>query len=128
MTTKIAFVTDDGQTVSRHFGRAKHYVIFRVEAGQILEKLQIEKPRHDHQHGHVHLHDSDHHDDHDEHAAHHAEMFALLQDCDVVITRGIGDGARQALTKMSIRLIITDFPSIEDALQSYLNDGMNEPT
>ena len=35
---KIAVVTDDQQTVSRHFGRAPYYLVFTVENGAIVSR------------------------------------------------------------------------------------------
>ncbi|MEZ4519318.1 MAG: NifB/NifX family molybdenum-iron cluster-binding protein [Chloroflexota bacterium] len=34
--TKIAFPTDDGQTISRHFGRAARFLVLTVEDGQVV--------------------------------------------------------------------------------------------
>ncbi|NPV56267.1 MAG: dinitrogenase iron-molybdenum cofactor biosynthesis protein, partial [Anaerolineae bacterium] len=31
---KIAFVTDDQQTISQHFGRAEYYLVISIEDGQ----------------------------------------------------------------------------------------------
>jgi len=35
---KIAFVSDDGITISRHFGRATYYVVVEIENGTISHK------------------------------------------------------------------------------------------
>jgi predicted Fe-Mo cluster-binding NifX family protein len=35
---KIAAITDDGKTISLHFGRAPYYQVLTVENGQILER------------------------------------------------------------------------------------------
>jgi hypothetical protein len=32
--TTIAVISDDGRTVSQHFGRARYYVVLTVENGQ----------------------------------------------------------------------------------------------
>ena len=32
---KIAAITDDGKTISQHFGRAPYYVVVTVEEGKI---------------------------------------------------------------------------------------------
>jgi len=35
---KIAFITDDGKTISRHFGRAAHYLVVELAENQILKR------------------------------------------------------------------------------------------
>ena len=42
---KIAAITDDGQTISMHFGRAQYYLICTVENGEITAPLIIEALR-----------------------------------------------------------------------------------
>ena len=55
---KIAVVTDDGKTISAHFGRATKYAICTVEDGKLIGEELIDKPnfhgKHRHQH---HQHD-----------------------------------------------------------------------
>jgi len=43
---KIACITDDGQTISQHFGRASHYMVVTVEQGQIVDHEMREKRMH----------------------------------------------------------------------------------
>ena len=35
---KIAAITDDGKTISLHFGRAQQYLVATVENGQIVNR------------------------------------------------------------------------------------------
>ena len=55
---KIAFITDDGKTISQHFGRASHYLVVEVEDGVIQHQEMREKLGHqqfaDHAHQHQH--------------------------------------------------------------------------
>jgi len=39
---KIAVPTDDGKTISQHFGRARSFAIFEVENGEIVSKELID--------------------------------------------------------------------------------------
>ena len=43
---KIAAITDDGKTISQHFGRARHYLVFTVEDGRILQQELRDKAGH----------------------------------------------------------------------------------
>ncbi|MCX6012209.1 MAG: dinitrogenase iron-molybdenum cofactor biosynthesis protein, partial [Chloroflexi bacterium] len=35
---KIAFATEDRNTISQHFGRAPYYLVVTVEGGKVLKK------------------------------------------------------------------------------------------
>lgn len=35
---KIAIVSDDGQTISRHFGRAENYIVVSYEQEKIIDR------------------------------------------------------------------------------------------
>jgi len=43
---KIAAVSDDGVTLSQHFGRAPLYVVVTVENGQVVDRETREKSGH----------------------------------------------------------------------------------
>ena len=47
---KIAVVSDDGVSISRHFGRAPYYVVLTVEGGEIRGKEIGESPVITHSH------------------------------------------------------------------------------
>ena len=43
---KIAAVSDDGTTISQHFGRAQYYVVVTVEDGQLTDHETRDKLGH----------------------------------------------------------------------------------
>ena len=45
---KIAAVSEDGVTISQHFGRAPFYVVVTVEDGKIVSREQRDKLGHAH--------------------------------------------------------------------------------
>lgn len=117
---KIAVVTDDTITISRHFGRAKHYLVVTVKDSNIVARQHVEKPVH--HYSDVHLHDDHAHGEHgQDETARHAEMFAPLQGCDIVLTRGMGRGAYIGLKQIGVQPIITDIASIEEAIAAVIN-------
>lgn len=117
---KIAAVTDDGQTISAHFGRAPHYLVVTVEAGQITTREQRDKAGHNHCHGeHEHPHDHSH-EHHNGGQGHHARMIAAITDCEVVLTRGMGSGMYANLQQAGIRPILTTVANIDEAIAAYL--------
>ncbi|MBN1563835.1 MAG: dinitrogenase iron-molybdenum cofactor biosynthesis protein [Anaerolineae bacterium] len=128
---KIAIVTDDGETISQHFGRAAHYLVFTVdEENTITEKELRDKAGHrqfvNEPHDHEHDHDHDHHDhsqghgfgNHSDHK--HARMIEAIIDCEAIIVRGMGRGAYIAMETAQIKPIVTDIPAAEDAVKAYL--------
>ncbi len=114
---KIAVVTEDGTTISRHFGRAPFYMVLTIEDGQITGREQREKFAH--QHGPGEHHDEGGHQGPE--AGHsHGRMLSPINDCEVVLSRGMGYGAYYSLQQAGIRPMIVDVAGIEDAVRSYL--------
>lgn len=120
---KIAVVTDDHQTISAHFGRAQHYQVFTVENGQIVAQESrskanhsqfAEQEHHDHQPGVGHGSDpaSQHR---------HGAMMDTIADCHVLLARGMGMGAHDALASRGIQPILKDISEIEQAVKAYID-------
>lgn len=57
-TFRIAAVTDDGETISQHFGRATKYAVLTVEDEQITHRELRDKA------GHHKFHQQEHHGEH----------------------------------------------------------------
>ena len=119
---KIAVVTEDEKTISRHFGRAPYYVVCTVENDVIVAREVREKTHHQ-QHGTpVHIEGPDEHHEHgpgDHHNHDHGSMLAPLADCAALLARGMGHGAYNALQAAHIEAVITDIPDIDDAVRAY---------
>ena len=138
---RIAAVSDDGKTISAHFGRATHYVVVQVEDGKILSQEQREKPGH-----HTFSQQqTDHHDHHDGHAhgdhkhneghgmgegarSRHVQMVEVIRDCQVVLSRGMGRGAYQHIQQAGVQPIVTDIVEIQDAIQAWINGTLVDHT
>ena len=130
---KIAVVTDDGQTISMHFGRATHYLVCTVEDGKITGKEMVEKVGHRH-FAHEHDHDHEHHEHGEGHghgpdADHkHASMIDPVADCEAILVRGMGHGAYQAIEQAHIKPVVTDIPNAEAAVQAYIDGTIVDHT
>ena len=120
---KIAVPTDDGKTISRHFGRAPSYLVFTIESGDIVDRAQRDKAGHD-QFAHQP------HDDHEHGRGHgfgthsaekHTRMMAPIRDCEAVIVRGMGQGAYLALQQAHIRPVLTDLEDAEGAVRAFID-------
>jgi predicted Fe-Mo cluster-binding NifX family protein len=117
---KIAAVTEDGVTISQHFGRAPYYVVLTVEDGQVVGREQREKVAHGRgADGHVHVEGQAHGFDAASQDT-HGRMAAPIADCQVLLARGMGMGAFQSLTQAGIQPVITDIAAVDEAVAAYV--------
>jgi predicted Fe-Mo cluster-binding NifX family protein len=110
--TTIAFVTDDGSTISSHFGRALFYEIVTLEGGKATDRRRVSKA------GHHSFGPEAHAEGAHEHK--HAVMTAPLTGVAVLVARGMGMGAQQHLLGMGIEPILTELHTIDEAIEHYL--------
>ena len=123
---KIAAISDDGVTISQHFGRAPFYVVVTVEEKKIINKETRDKAGHhtfaahhaDVKPGERHGYDAGA-------QVRHANMMTTISDCQVVLAGGMGWGAYESLKSQGIETVVTDVKDIEEAVQRYL-DGKLE--
>jgi predicted Fe-Mo cluster-binding NifX family protein len=110
----LAFVTDDGTTVSSHFGRALYYEVVTIRNGAITDRKRLEKAAHHASaHGATGGHDAD--------PGHkHAQMTAPLDGVNVLVARGMGLGAHQHLLSLGIEPLLTDLHTIDEGIENYL--------
>ena len=111
---KIAVVTDDGQTISRHFGRAALYAVLTVEDGAIVAReLRPKFAPHRQSDGHA----QGAGDDHDGPAARdkHTEMVGPIGDCTWVVAGGMGRGAYTHISAAGLRPVVTTLHGIDEA-------------
>jgi predicted Fe-Mo cluster-binding NifX family protein len=121
---KIAAVSEDGVTVSEHFGRAPFYVVVTVEDGEIVSREIRDKM------GHAQFSGEPHEDvreaDPRGHGfgsfaqSRHASMAAAISDCQVLLARGMGAGAYLSMKQAGIRPVVTDIIDIDEAVQAYI--------
>ncbi len=120
---KIAVISDNGTTVSQHFGRALYYVVVTVEDGEVVEKEKRDKPGH---HSFAHQRQEHSHHPGEGHGfgaksqSKHAAMAEPIADCKVLIAGGMGWGAYENLTSRGVETIVTDIKNIDEAVKLYL--------
>lgn len=118
---KIAAITEDGTTISQHFGRAPLYVVVTVEDGKIVSKET--RPKTGHHSFAAHHPDSAPGERHGYDAGsqvRHASMAETMADCQVLIAGGMGWGAYESLKGRSIEPVVTDVENIDKAVNLYL--------
>jgi len=122
---KIAAVSEDGVTISQHFGRAPFYVIVTVEDGKIVARETRDKMGHTQFASEPHAEES-HGADRRGHGfdpsakSRHELMAGSIADCQVLLARGMGAGAYESIKQAGIRPVVTDVTNIDDAVQAYL--------
>lgn len=119
---KIAAITDDGKTISQHFGRAQYYLVCTVEDGRVAGQELRDKAGH---HSFAPHQGTDHHTSgpHGFDTAsrsRHAQMLSAIADCQAVLARGMGLGMQRNLEEVGIRPLLTDIESIEEAVRAFL--------
>ena len=130
---KIAAVSEDGNTISQHFGRAPLYIVVTVENGAIVAREQREKLGHTHfaeeEHSHeVHGPDSKGHGFDPVSQSKHQKMALAISDCEVLLARGMGAGAYESLRTANIRPVVTDVVNIDEAVRQYVKGSLIDHT
>jgi len=120
---KIAAISDDGTTVSQHFGRAPFYIVVTVEEDKIAGKEKRAKTGH-------HTFAANQHPDSAPGERHgfdagaqvrHASMAETISDCEVLIAGGMGWGAYESLKSCNIEPLVTDVKGIDEAVKLYVD-------
>jgi predicted Fe-Mo cluster-binding NifX family protein len=113
---KIAVPTMDEQRISAHFGHSRAFLIFEVVDHRITQRERrvngqagsqpAHEPHTEAEHGH-HRHD-------------HGAFAQTLGDCQVILSRGMGPGAKLALEKAGLKVVMVDEDlPIEEAVLAY---------
>jgi predicted Fe-Mo cluster-binding NifX family protein len=128
MIMKIAVITEDGQKISRHFGRAPYYKVFTIEDGKVISSEMREKIGHnqfgDHHHEH---HGSDH--GHEEHSHQkHINMAEVISDCQTLICGGMGMGAYESMRRLNITPLVTDLSEIDEVVRAFIDGKLLDHT
>ncbi|HUE98078.1 MAG TPA: NifB/NifX family molybdenum-iron cluster-binding protein [Anaerolineales bacterium] len=119
---KIAAITDDGKTISQHFGRASHYMVVKVENGEIKDREMRNKIGHAQfgEEGHEHHNEAGGQHGYGPAADNrHGRMAASITDCEAVLCRGMGMGAYESMKARNIRPVVTDIADIDAAVMAY---------
>jgi predicted Fe-Mo cluster-binding NifX family protein len=129
---RIAAVSEDGLTISQHFGRAPFYIVVTVEDRKIIARETRDKMGHNQFGGETHegAHGEDPRGHGFDPAAQnrHARMVTAIVDCEVLLARGMGAGAYESIKQAGIRPILTDISSIDEAVQAVISGQITDHT
>jgi len=120
---KIAAITDDGKTISQHFGRALYYLVATINNGEVVSQEIREKVGHYHFASEPHAAETPGKPHGMDPASHdrHILMSQAIADCEVLLCRGMGTGAYESMKERGIRPVVTDIVMIEEAVLAYIN-------
>jgi len=131
---KIAIATDDGSTISQHFGQAKKYVVITIEDGFIIFRETLMKAnrqdfKRDGLYGQTRRCDDMHakgygrqSEDNDK------RIIETINDCQVVLARSMERGVFIGFRQMDIQPILTDIHAIDNAVHAVINGSIkNHP-
>ena len=110
---KVAIASDDGKTISYHFGRAAGFVVFEIQNGKITgREYRKNIGKHSEEHG----------------SCDHAAMIKNLKDCSVMISHGMGQRIYDDMVKSGIEPIVTEEDSVDKAIEAFLKGKLESHT
>jgi predicted Fe-Mo cluster-binding NifX family protein len=107
----FAVATDDGMTVSSHFGRARFYEVMNFVDGRLVTRERREKAGH-----HAFASGEKEGAPGVDHEQRHQSMISPIMDCQVVVVRGMGQGAVDHLRQAKLTPVLTSLHTIEEVI------------
>jgi predicted Fe-Mo cluster-binding NifX family protein len=111
---RIAVPTNDGKSISEHFGGSASFLVFETENGQIKSRTMKTHGAHraqgacGHQSTESKLHS-------------HSGIVAVLKGCEVVICAGMGSRAAEALKANGVTQIVVTTPGpAQETVSAFL--------
>ncbi len=131
---KIAIPSNDGVTISAHFGRSKGFIIAEINDNQVISKNYLYNDFTHHSHAHhnhndinAHHHSHEHHNHNDSDAHHHSHdgVFEALKDCEAVISRGMGRLLYDELVSNNKTIFITNINDVDESLMEFIKGNLD---
>lgn len=130
--TRIAFPSEDGERISRHFGKAAYFVIasLQTDGNYRLERRRRDHWKGQHESGLIQLAEPA---DNSETGADTPEVTRIIsngllagsEDCQVLIAGGMGQAAYQRAVQQGLQVILTGEKEIAKAVDLYRQDKLS---
>ncbi len=102
---KIGFVSDDGETISGHFGKARGFVVYELYGEEARgREYRINRGGNDGRCG----------------TCRHDRIIDTVKDCQMVVAGGMGRRILEDLAENGIQAILTDETVIKEALDKFV--------
>lgn len=131
LSMKIAVITEDGKTISQHFGRAPYYLVITIEEGKVVGREMREKMGHNHFSAQAHAEESSGGAGHGMDAASHnkhVSMAQVIADCKALLCGGMGMGAYESMRQLNIQPLVTELRDIDAAVQAFIDGKLIDHT
>ena len=99
---RVAVASQDGESISAHFGRCACFIIFDAEDGTVLRKELRENTHTSHAQGNCHARE------HGDQPHSHAAVVQALHDCQAALCYGMGWRAADELMRNGIKPVMVD--------------------
>lgn len=117
---KIAIPTNDMLTISAHFGRSKGFMVFDV-SGENITNFQYILNTFTH-----HAKTKGKEAEHVKHNHNHDGIFSALINCNVVISRGMGQRLFDEFKDRNVHVFITKENSINKSIEQFLKGTLEQ--
>jgi len=112
---RIAVASQDGESISAHFGRCAYFIIFDAKDGAVLRKELRQNTHTSHGAGNCHV------GGHGDQPHSHGAVVQALHDCQAALCYGMGWRAADELKQNGIQPVIVDKRrSPEEAVALYV--------
>ena len=112
---KIAIASDEGKTISSHFGQTRGFVVFEVEGKAVKSREYRPNTFTGHARG---LEGAGHESNR------HGPILSALSDCKAVISHGMGRRIYDDLKGAGIEALVTDETEVQKAIDLYLSSEL----
>ena len=125
---KIAAITDDGQTISQHFGRAAHYLVATVEDGKVIDRQMRDKPGRSRFVAQLHEigHSGQPYGGNTAFQNEHYQWTESIADCEALLCGGMERSVYESMKVRGIRPIVTDIAEIDEAVITYVRGEITD--
>jgi len=114
---KIAVASDDGVTISSHFGKTRGFVMYQTDGPSVTSRKYVENTFTGHARG---LSGAGHAADR------HGPILEALKDCKAVIAHGMGRRIYDDLRAADIEAFIVRETHADEALDLYLKKALTD--
>ena len=115
---KIGIVSDDGTSVSPHFGMAQNYLVVDIEDGKVKGRVLRPKMFHRPEPG------KPHHAGHEQSS--HGEMLSGVRDCEALVARGMGKPMYDSILQAGIRPYLTRLSTVDEVVRAYVEGRLDD--
>jgi predicted Fe-Mo cluster-binding NifX family protein len=122
---RVAFPSEDGSKISRHFGKAPYFVVATIQKDG---SVQMEQRLRNHWHGQhasglIQFAEKPSSAESTTEAVRilSADLFAGLEDCQVLVAGGMGQRAYEQALALGLQIVLTGEWEIHQAVDAYRN-------